>query len=323
MALLPSVRHKPTNWKNVLPPVAELLTDSNSTIWYTDLDGNQVSLDFRELAAADPHPIPMPVDREGYGTVESSPRFWGTGHTDWINVQSAIDRYMPSRPVEGEKLRLFDFGCASGRFLRHVQTFGGDTTDVWGCDFAPENLNWVKQYLPSDIKMLLNNANPHLPFSDGYFDVVTAFSVFTHIDMFEDAWLLELRRITRPGGLLYLTTQNDAAWPLINERPASMEHMQRANLIEGNLPVSEELFANEMPESRIVFRMSSEENYNCNVWVTNQYIHDQWSRYFDVHHIANNAHTSFQSPVIMSPKGTAMVDGFAATPSIVSRPKPR
>lgn len=247
----------------------------------------------------------------------------GDGHTDWINVKTAFDRYMPSRPNANEKMRLFDFGCASGRFLRHVHAFGGDTTDAWGCDFVPENLNWVKQYLPSDIKVLLNNANPHLPFSDGYFDVVTAFSVFTHIDMFEDAWLLELRRITKPGGLLYLTTQNDATWPLISERPTSMTHMERANLIEGNLPVSRQLFANQMPSDRIVFRMSNEENYNCNVWVTNQYIRDQWSRYFDVHHIANHAHTDFQSPVIMSPKGALMAEGFADEPSIISRPKPR
>lgn len=72
MTLLPPVRHKSSDWKNILPPVAELLNESNASIWYTNLDGNQVSLDFRELTAADASPIPMPIDREGYGTVDTS-----------------------------------------------------------------------------------------------------------------------------------------------------------------------------------------------------------------------------------------------------------
>lgn len=321
MATLPSIRKKSSDLDNVLPPVKDMLTEDNTMFHYTDIDGNQVAIDFRELAARDPHPIPMPVDREGYGTVEFSPRFWATGYSDWCNVKTAIDRFMPNQIRPGEQLRLLDFGCASGRVLRHVHTFAGDTTDIWGCDFAPENVNWIKRYLPGDIKMFLNNANPHLPFTDGYFDVITAFSVFTHIDLFEDAWLLELRRITKPGGLLYLTTQNDAAWPLINERPASMKHMERANGIDGNPHVSTELFANAMPQDRLVFRMSKDDNYNCNVWVTNEYIREQWSRYFDVHHIADNGHTNFQSPVIMSPKTDS---GFSAKePSVIDRPKPR
>ena len=327
MTKLPTIRRKSSDMENVLPPVAELLADDNTVFHYTDLDGNPAKLDFREAAAADPYPLPMPVDREGYGTVEFTPRFWATGHSDWLNVQDAIQRFMPEKPAEGEKLRVLDFGCASGRVLRHAHTFSGETTDIWGCDFAPENVNWVKRYLSSDIKIFLNNANPHLPFTDGYFDVITAFSVFTHIDLFEDAWLLELRRITKPGGLLYLTTQNDASWPRVVDRPHMLKHIEQANKIKGNPTVSKDLFESEMPSDRIVFRMSEDENYNCNVWMTNDYIRQTWSRYFDVHHIADNAHTNFQSPVIMSPSvgpaGKSSQAESAKNPSVIERPKPR
>lgn len=301
MAINPLIRHKRSDLEIVLPPVAKLLTDVNTVFYYTDLDGNQVKFDFRERAAADPYPLPMPVDREGYGTVEFTPRFWATGHSDWLNVQSAIERHMPEQPMVGAKLRLLDFGCASGRFLRHIHAFSADITDIWGCDFAPANVNWVKRYLSNEIKVFLNNANPHLPFSDGYFDLITAFSVFTHIDLFEDAWLLELRRITKPGGLVYFTIQNEAAWQKVSERPHMLKQIAQANKIEGNPMVSKELFENEMPNDRIVFRMSKEEIYNCNVWVTNEYVRKNWSRYFDVLQIADNGHTNFQSPVIMSP----------------------
>lgn len=46
---------------------------------------------------------------------------------------------------------------------------------------------------------------PHLPFEDGWFDFIYAGSVFTHIDDLADMWLLELRRITKPGSILCLS----------------------------------------------------------------------------------------------------------------------
>ena len=55
----------------------------------------------------------------------------------------------------------------------------------------------------------VNTTLPHLLFADGYFRFSYAGSVFTHIDDFADAWFLELRRITRAGGHLYVTIHDD------------------------------------------------------------------------------------------------------------------
>jgi ubiquinone/menaquinone biosynthesis C-methylase UbiE len=49
---------------------------------------------------------------------------------------------------------------------------------------------------------------PHLPFEDGYFDLIYAGSVFTHIADLADSWFLELKRILRPGGRLYITVHD-------------------------------------------------------------------------------------------------------------------
>ena len=295
------VHTKATHINKVLPPVGELLAELKHTnVDYRNLDGEQIRLDFKELAKEDPNPIPMPVDREGYGTVFSSPYYWASGYGDWLNVQTAMEKHM--EPRANQPVRILDFGCATCRFLRHVPVFGGDKYDVWGCDFAVENINWNKRHFPSTFKTFLNNANPHLPFPDNYFDVITAFSVFTHIDQFEDAWLLELRRVTQPGGLLYLTTQNDAMWNSYLESPHLLEHLSRANKIESNkIHVDEELFKSPMPESRLVFRMSNSEVYNCNVWHSDEYLRDNWSRYFKIHAICNRAHTNWQAPVLLSP----------------------
>ena len=295
------VHTKATNIDNVLPPVGELLAELDHTIInYRNLDSEECKLDFRELAEADPHPIPLPVDREGYGTVALTPYHWATGHCDWLNVQTAMERHL--EPRAEQPIRLLDFGCATGRFLRHVAAFGGEKYDAWGCDFAVENINWNKRHFPASIKTFLNNANPHLPFPDNYFDVIAAFSVFTHIDQFEDAWLLELRRITQPGGLLYLTTQNDAMWNNYLENSYAVKHLCRANKIKSNkIHVDEALFQSPMPEDRIVFRMSEGHVYNCNVWHSDDYLRANWGRYFKIHAICNQAHNRLQSPVLLRP----------------------
>ena len=296
------VHRKATHIDKVLPPVAELLADLKHTnASYRNLDGQEKLFDFKELTVQDSYPIPLPVDREGYGTVHSSPYFWASGYCDWLNVQTAMERHL--KPRDGQPIRLLDFGCATCRFLRHPAVFGGEKYDVWGCDFAVENINWNKRHFPDSIKTFLNNANPHLPFPDNYFDVITAFSVFTHIDQFEDAWLLELRRITQPDGLLYLTAQNDAMWNCYLESPYLLEHLSRANKIDSNeIHVDEALFQSPMPESRLVFRMSQSEVYNCNVWHSNDYLRAQWGRYFTIHHICDRAHNNWQSPVLLSPR---------------------
>ncbi len=292
------VRQKPTEVDHALPAVAILAEGKHTVLRYVDLEGIDRTLDYRELTRSDPYPIPMPVDREGYGTIEHSHQYWATGYGDWLNVNEALKRYCQiDRPK-----RLFDFGCATGRFLRHILLFSD--LEPSGCDFAPANVDWMKQHLPETIKVILNTSEPGLPYPDHHFDVVTAFSVFTHIDADEEAWLLELRRITHPDGILYLTIHNQATWDKVIERPGSFDHMLHANSVAGNIPVTKELFCNPMPADRIVFRMSNANVYNCSVWFSNAHIEKKWTQHFHILQIANSAHTGFQSPVILRPKNS-------------------
>ena len=164
--------------------------------------------------------------------------------------------------------------------------------ETYGSDLAPANVNWVRRHLPESLNVVENSTDANLPFDDHFFDVVTAFSVFTHIDIGWEDWLAELVRITNPNGLLYITIQNQAAWDKVVDRPGALEHLMRANNIAGNLHVDADIFNQPMPQERIVFRMSNDNVYNCNVWCTDQFVRDQWSKYADVLAIANNAHTA-------------------------------
>ena len=55
------------------------------------------------------------------------------------------------------------------------------------------------------------DANKRLPFDDGAFDLIWCSEVIEHLE--DPAFAMsELRRVTKPGGLLLLTTPNSYAW---------------------------------------------------------------------------------------------------------------
>lgn len=103
--------------------------------------------------------------------------------------------------------RILDFGCASGRLTRWFLD-ESQRAEVWGIDVNAAHIEWNQRHLSPPFHFTVCTTLAHLPFEDGYFGLVYAGSVFTHISEMEDPWLLELRRVTRPGGYLYLTIQD-------------------------------------------------------------------------------------------------------------------
>ena len=58
---------------------------------------------------------------------------------------------------------------------------------------------------------------PPLPYSDEAFDVIYCISVFTHLDdAHTRAWLRELKRVLRPGGVLLLTIHGEQVWQALS-----------------------------------------------------------------------------------------------------------
>ena len=97
-----------------------------------------------------------------------------------------------------------DFGCAAGRVTRAVYGLRRES-EIWGVDIHADRIVWARQHLMPPLNFALTTKIPHLPFPDRHFDLVYAFSVFTHIDDLADAWLLELRRLLPVGARAYLT----------------------------------------------------------------------------------------------------------------------
>lgn len=106
--------------------------------------------------------------------------------------------------------RVLEWGCGPARVLRHIPSAFGAGTEVYGSDYNQESVNWCKENIPN-VNFVLNRLSPPLPFDANYFDLVYSISVFTHLsESVSHQWIDELYRITRPNGILIISTNGDS-----------------------------------------------------------------------------------------------------------------
>jgi SAM-dependent methyltransferase len=110
--------------------------------------------------------------------------------------------------------RALEMGCATGRMIRHLKPFTGDC-EIWGTDIDAKYIYWCQQNLNPPFHFATTTTIPHLPFGDGYFNLIYTGSVFTHIDDLAEAWFLELSRLLSPGGRLYVTICDESTVNLL------------------------------------------------------------------------------------------------------------
>ena len=99
---------------------------------------------------------------------------------------------------------VLDFGCGAGRVLRHFAP-EASLGEFAGCDIHAESIEWASRELSPPFSFSTNGSSPPLPYPDASFDLIYGVSVFTHLtDSWAD-WLLEMHRLLRPDGRLFLT----------------------------------------------------------------------------------------------------------------------
>jgi len=140
-------------------------------------------------------------------------RVAGTADVGWFleSGRVAAESVRDSLTRNGRRIdeldALLDFGCGCGRVTRH---WGGlDRTSVHGADANEHAIAWCRANLPF-ARFDSNGLAPPLAHPDESFDLVYALSVFTHLpEDLQHAWVGELTRLLRPGGLLLLTTHGE------------------------------------------------------------------------------------------------------------------
>lgn len=157
----------------------------------------------RARAKARSSGIPVPPGRLLYSvtTTHNVSHFIESGQAWASALRSALARV--GRSLESME-DVLDFGCGCGRVLRQWGKVDG--VRLHGCDYNAAGPVWVSNNLPW-VSTSVNRLAPPLPYADGSFDFVYALSVFTHLPVqLQTAWMSELHRVIRPGGLLAITT---------------------------------------------------------------------------------------------------------------------
>lgn len=265
----------------ILKPAAEYYeTDARKDEWD--------KLDFKDTLRKDIYPLPTTEDREGYyGPHHFS--YWASGLEDARNLVAAAKKY---------KVKIndiLDLGCASGRVIRHFST-EHPKANTMGCDINRLHVEWCNANLAPNCTVFQNHSIPSLPLESNSVDLVSAFSVFTHIEAFETTWLMEIQRILRPGGLAWITVHTEdtledmkETWPLW--KPI-MNHPDIKNLLD-----EDRKFAGE----RLLVRWSNSRSYSSNVFYKKQYLKDTWGRFFEFRELRRRF-PRFQDVIILQKK---------------------
>jgi len=100
--------------------------------------------------------------------------------------------------------KVLDFGCGAGTQLMPMTRHFPDA-QFFAVDVDPSSIEFVRKSYPR-VDAYTSSFMPPLKFADGEMDLVYSASTFSHFDLpTQRAWLKELFRITKPGGLVLPT----------------------------------------------------------------------------------------------------------------------
>jgi SAM-dependent methyltransferase len=182
--------------------------------------------------------------------------------------------------------RILDFGCGSGRVLRHLAPYG---SELWGCDLDRESIEWLQGNLAGTIEAFENPPEPPIDLPGGHFDLILALSVFTHLVEDWSDWLLELHRLIRPGGYAVI----------------SFIGSEMAEEMTGETVTEDDIGMNSIGHGRGFERDSGPIIFHSEWW-----LRAHWGRAFEIVDFKPNrfgrSHPFSQGAVLLQPKEVAL-----------------
>ncbi len=145
----------------------------------------------------------------------------GASGLDLFRQTSAFARQLENNftrhtrtPLAGSD--ILDFGCGYGRILRMMYYYSNPAR-IWGVDAWDASLNLCREArLPGRFAQS-ERIPTELPVGDQKFDLMFAFSIFTHLaPSTAKACLAALRNHIKPGGLFVATIRPIEFWPFID-----------------------------------------------------------------------------------------------------------
>jgi SAM-dependent methyltransferase len=95
---------------------------------------------------------------------------------------------------------VLEAGCGAGRILRSLAGLG--YCNLTGMEISMSRLRYMRHAGPDCARLVCSD---QVPFANGTFDAVVSAAVIEHVPD-PKAWLAELARVTRPGGIVSITS---------------------------------------------------------------------------------------------------------------------
>jgi SAM-dependent methyltransferase len=231
--------------------------------------------------AADARRLPVPPgalqDRVG------AMNFLTSGWRIYSDLKSALSPYVRISDCAS----VLDWGCGCGRALRYLLE-DVPASRIHGCDIDADAIAWITQSIegPSFTRIA---PLPPTRYADQSFDLVYGISIFTHLnEATQIQWLEELRRITKPDGIVAVSVLGESFAP--GELQDAVRDKGFADVISG--------------QSGTFAAFSSADYYRV-AYHSSRYVAAQWSQYFEVLELIPRGINAHQDLVIMRPKQQA------------------
>lgn len=209
-------------------------------------------------------------------------RVAGTDNPEWFHVSGRITVEIYQSALSSVDRRLsdfhhvLDFGCGVGRVLRWLQPLMPAAT-IAGSESDQAAISWIQEHYPNvEVAATTADGLPPLRFAAGSFDLVIGYSVFTHLNAdYQDAWLQELQRLVRPGGILLLSISGPR---MLEHTLTKSDHSNLADLQRQVATFNTDGILHWLGDGWEALFPS----YYHTTYHTHQYIRDHWSRWFEV-----------------------------------------
>jgi SAM-dependent methyltransferase len=223
-------------------------------------------------------------------------RVAGTEDAEWFDRSGrmSVDDLQRALASIGRSFDEFndvlEWGCGCGRILRQLPSPSAPKR-LYGNDIDRAALAWINDNLPW-IETSHTDGMPPLSYADNSFDLVFNHSVMTHLNAaYQDAWLAELKRVLRPGGILTLTVHSWHAFsifldsiPMGSPKRESLPAEMRAN---GIVYITDDQWNGQFPD------------FYHSTFHDVEYIFDHWSKFLRIRSYMPRGGLAYQDMVVL------------------------